>query len=271
MSGQPFDVHSFCTQHPQAAQTVSGAQIGAVVGNAAGKSNPGTTDQEFERSFRKGMQVLCKTFPFLLDAEEKITLAPCFVNHVNFRFTEECKDSGSGDIYPRIFLPTLRLANKEKFYTMQDDKFKAFGRYPYDLMFDIWDDNWEYTWTQHGNQMSPRKLIPLLRWLEKQRYSMLSSIINTSKRDEMKKWAVDLKDSYKVARQYRGEEQAKSAYRDEAGDGEVADFSEPEDNTAASSEDDNDGTPDEDNDWKFGEGDNEAFESEENGGGTASW
>ena len=40
MPGQPFDVHSFCTQHPQAAQTVCGAQIGAVVGNAA--------DQEFE-------------------------------------------------------------------------------------------------------------------------------------------------------------------------------------------------------------------------------
>jgi hypothetical protein len=192
---QPFDVEDFHAQHPQEFELL------------------------FRAGYREGLEVLCSKFPFLLCMKGEITLAPSFVNHVNFRFMEECKVDASdgGEIYPRVFLPTLN----GRHYTPQtktQEKFAAFGRHPYNLMFDIWDDNWANKWTQPNGQMSPQKLIPLLRWLEKQRFSKNCSMINTDKREEMQRWAVGLMNQNRVSMEKNTvEQQAKNAYRAEDG------------------------------------------------------
>jgi hypothetical protein len=255
MSGRPFDVHDFHTQNPQDSQVV--------LAIAKREASAGNAPVEFDVLFHEGLQVVCSKFQFLLFARNEITLAPSFVNHVNLRCMEQCKVDAYGKaINPRVFLPAVN----GKYFTAKDDKFKAFGRKKSTrdtLMFDIWDNNQADKWTiQKPGEMSPQRLLPLLRWLEVQRFSMNCSIINTGEREEMAKWAKGVIDQGEVS---MGSEKgvknmAKLAYRTdgtESSDSACSTYIAFGRNVARVSEQDaNESIFDEDNDgWAFGKDD----------------
>jgi hypothetical protein len=178
---------------------------------------------------------LCQQFPSQLRCRNRqITLVPSYVNHVNFRFMEQC----GVDDDPRIFLPTLH----GRHYTPQkgDYSYLACGWKKFELMFDIWAGNVPNKWRWPNGPMSPRQLTPLLRWLEQQRFSKNCSMINTSEREDMRRHAQKIighSNLYKLSKADKKKNQAKKNQADNAYRA---------DSTGSSEDDDG---------WKFGHDD----------------
>jgi hypothetical protein len=167
-------------------------------------------DGDNETKFRSVIEkitpgVLCQRYSSQLRyLNGRFSIAPCFVNHVNFRFVKRCATDDQGrDKYARIFLPTVRESTfnaRTHFFAAEDRKFYAFAKHPASQKrFDIWAnnrtlfDNWGSPPEHHGiAELNPRDLVPLLQWLEKNRYGMLRKSIVTGGREKLKKFATDL-------------------------------------------------------------------------------
>jgi hypothetical protein len=77
---------------------------------------------------------------------------------------------------------------------------------------------------ERGGELKPQDLVPLLQWLEKQRYGMLRTNIDAGQRGELKRWATALEKEHRDwfaarnAYDFNGDEQADMCNRGDDAD-----------------------------------------------------